>query len=447
MLSQTSQNPPLAERMRPTSLEEVIGQKHLIGQNGVIARVISSGAVPSMILWGSPGIGKTTLALLIAKALKRPFHTLSAISAGVKDVREVIETAKRQTRAILFIDEIHRFSKSQQDALLGAVERGTVTLIGATTENPSFEINSALLSRCQVYILNPLSEEELKELLNQAMEKDFKLKKKTIEIKSYQALFRISGGDARKLLNLFELVVESEPNLNLPNKEEIKDEEGNIIESKIEQVIEVTDEKVMQAAQQRISSYDKSGENHYDIVSALIKSIRGSDPNAAIYWLARMIEGGEDVKFIARRLVISASEDIGNANPTALVLATTTFQAAIQIGFPEAQIVLAQCVTYLATSPKSNASYVAIKTARQLVQQQGDLPVPLHLRNAPTKLMKQQGYGKDYNYSHNNANNFAEQEYFPKELANTKLYEPAQNARENEIRRFLKERWKEKYGY
>jgi len=447
MLTQTSQNPPLAERMRPTSLEEVIGQKHLIGQNGVLARVISSGAVPSMILWGSPGIGKTTLALLIAKALKRPFHTLSAISAGVKDVREVIETAKRQTRAILFIDEIHRFSKSQQDALLGAVERGTITLIGATTENPSFEINSALLSRCQVYILNPLSEEELKELLNQAMQKDFKLKKKTIEIKSYQALFRISGGDARKLLNLFELVVESEPNFNVANSESVKDEEGNIIENKIEHIIEVTDEKVMQAAQQRISSYDKSGENHYDIVSALIKSIRGSDPNAAIYWLARMIEGGEDVKFIARRLVISASEDIGNANPTALVLATTTFQAAIQIGFPEAQIVLAQCVTYLATSPKSNASYTAIKTARKIVQEQGDLPVPLHLRNAPTKLMKQQGYGKDYNYSHNNANNFAEQEYFPKELANTKLYEPAQNARENEIRRFLKERWKEKYNY
>jgi putative ATPase len=446
-----SQNPPLAERMRPTSLEEVVGQKHLIGNltknEGVLARVISSGAVPSMILWGSPGIGKTTLALLIAKALKRPFHTLSAISAGVKDVREVIETAKRQTRAILFIDEIHRFSKSQQDALLGAVERGTITLIGATTENPSFEINSALLSRCQVYILNPLSEEELKELLNQAMQKDFKLKKKTIEIKSYQALFRISGGDARKLLNLFELVVESEPNFNVANSESVKDEEGNIIENKIENIIEVTDEKVMQAAQQRISSYDKSGENHYDIVSALIKSIRGSDPNAAIYWLARMIEGGEDVKFIARRLVISASEDIGNANPTALVLATTTFQAAIQIGFPEAQIVLAQCVTYLATSPKSNASYTAINTARKIVQEQGDLPVPLHLRNAPTKLMKQQGYGKDYNYSHNNANNFAEQEYFPKELANTKLYEPAQNARENEIRRFLKERWKEKYNY
>ncbi|PIY08448.1 MAG: AAA family ATPase [Flexibacter sp. CG_4_10_14_3_um_filter_32_15] len=440
MLTQTSQNPPLAERMRPTSLEEVIGQKHLIGNlsknEGVLARVISSGAVPSMILWGAPGIGKTTLALLIAKALKRPFHTLSAISAGVKDVREVIETAKRQTRAILFIDEIHRFSKSQQDALLGAVERGTITLIGATTENPSFEINSALLSRCQVYILNPLSEEELKQLLGQAMEKDFKLKKKNIEIKSYEALFRISGGDARKLLNLFELVVESEPNFNIVNSENTK-----------ENKIEVTDEKVMQSAQQRISSYDKSGENHYDIVSAFIKSIRGSDPNAAIYWLARMIEGGEDVKFIARRLVILASEDIGNANPTALVLATTTFQAAIQIGFPEAQIVLAQCVTYLATSPKSNSSYMAIKTARKIVQEQGDLPVPLHLRNAPTKLMKQQGYGKDYNYSHNNANNFAQQEYFPKELAGTKLYEPAQNARENEIRRFLKERWKEKYGY
>ena len=437
MLSPTSQNPPLAERMRPASLEEVIGQQHLIGQNGVLARVISSGAVPSMILWGAPGIGKTTLALLIAKALKRPFHTLSAISAGVKDVREVIETAKRQTRAILFIDEIHRFSKSQQDALLGAVERGTITLIGATTENPSFEINSALLSRSQVYILNPLSEEELKQLLQQAMKKDFKLKKKDIEMKSYQALFRISGGDARKLLNLFELVVESESNFNTPNQEE----------GSIKNAIEVTDEKVMQIAQQRISSYDKSGENHYDIVSAFIKSIRGSDPNAAIYWLARMIEGGEDVKFIARRLVILASEDIGNANPTALVLATTTFQAAIQIGFPEAQIVLAQCVTYLAASPKSNASYIAIKKARKLVQEQGDLSVPLHLRNAPTQLMKQKGYGKNYNYSHNNVNNFAQQEYFPKELANTKLYEPAQNARENEMRKFLKERWKEKYGY
>ena len=429
MLSQTSQNPPLAERMRPQSLEEVIGQSHLIGNNGVLARVISSGAVPSMILWGAPGIGKTTLALLIARALKRPFHTLSAISAGVKDVREVIEKAKRQTRAILFIDEIHRFSKSQQDALLGAVERGTITLIGATTENPSFEINSALLSRCQVYILNPLSEEELKQLLQQATDKDFKLKNKTIKIESYQALFRISGGDARKLLNLFELVVESEPNFNTESE------------------IVITDEKVMQVAQQRVSSYDKSGENHYDIVSAFIKSIRGSDPNAAMYWLARMIEGGEDVKFIARRLVILASEDIGNANPTALVMATTTFQAATQIGFPEAQIVLAQCVTYLATSPKSNASYVAIKKARKMVQEQGDLPVPLHLRNAPTKLMQQQGYGKNYNYSHDNPNNFAAQEYFPKELAGTKLYEPANNARENSIRQFLKERWKDKYNY
>lgn len=379
-----------------------------------------------MILWGPPGVGKTTLANIIAAQLKTPFVTLSAISAGVKDVREVIERAKGTRKTILFIDEIHRFNKSQQDALLNAVEKGIITLIGATTENPSFEVNSALLSRSQVYTLKALEEEELKGMLIQAMEKDFLLKQKKIEIKEYAAMLNLSGGDGRKLLNLFELVVD-----NLSDKEPI----------------EITDEVVLKIAQRKVALYDKQGEMHYDIISAFIKSIRGSDPNAAVYWLARMIEGGEDVKFIARRLVILASEDIGNANPTALVMATTCFQAVQVIGYPEADIILSQCVTYLASSPKSNASYVAIKQAHELVRQTGDLPVPIHLRNAPTKLMKEQGYGKEYKYAHDYENNFVEQEFLPDKIKGRKLFEPGNNARENELRTRLKKLWKSKYGY
>jgi putative ATPase len=379
-----------------------------------------------MIFWGPPGVGKTTLANIIAAQLKTPFVTLSAISAGVKDVREVIERAKGTRKTVLFIDEIHRFNKSQQDALLNAVEKGIITLIGATTENPSFEVNSALLSRSQVYTLKALEEEELKGMLIQAMEKDFLLKQKKIEIKEYAAMLNLSGGDGRKLLNLFELVVD-----NLSDKEPI----------------EITDELVLKIAQRKVALYDKQGEMHYDIISAFIKSIRGSDPNAAVYWLARMIEGGEDVKFIARRLVILASEDIGNANPTALVMATTCFQAVQVIGYPEADIILSQCVTYLASSPKSNASYVAIKQAHELVRQTGDLPVPIHLRNAPTKLMKEQGYGKEYKYSHDYENNFVEQEFLPDKIKGRKLFEPGNNARENELRTRLKKLWKTKYGY
>ena len=379
-----------------------------------------------MIFWGPPGVGKTTLANIIAAQLKTPFVTLSAISAGVKDVREVIERAKGTRKTVLFIDEIHRFNKSQQDALLNAVEKGIITLIGATTENPSFEVNSALLSRSQVYTLKALEEEELKGMLIQAMEKDFLLKQKKIEIKEYAAMLNLSGGDGRKLLNLFELVVDY-----LSDKEPI----------------EITDELVLKIAQRKVALYDKQGEMHYDIISAFIKSIRGSDPNAAVYWLARMIEGGEDVKFIARRLVILASEDIGNANPTALVMATTCFQAVQVIGYPEADIILSQCVTYLASSPKSNASYVAIKQAHELVRQTGDLPVPIHLRNAPTKLMKEQGYGKEYKYSHDYENNFVEQEFLPDKIKGRKLFEPGNNARENELRTRLKKLWKTKYGY
>ncbi len=379
-----------------------------------------------MIFWGPPGVGKTTLANIIAAQLKTPFVTLSAISGGVKDVREVIERAKGTRKTVLFIDEIHRFNKSQQDALLNAVEKGIITLIGATTENPSFEVNSALLSRSQVYTLKALEEDELKGMLTQAMEKDFLLKQKKIEIKEYAAMLNLSGGDGRKLLNLFELVVD-----NLSDKEPV----------------EITDEVVLNIAQRKVALYDKQGEMHYDIISAFIKSIRGSDPNAAVYWLARMIEGGEDVKFIARRLVILASEDIGNANPTALVMATTCFQAVQVIGYPESDIILSQCVTYLASSPKSNASYVAIKEAHELVRQTGDLPVPIHLRNAPTKFMKEQGYGKDYKYSHDYENNFVEQEFLPDKIKGRKLFEPGNNARENELRTRLKKLWKTKYGY
>ncbi|MEQ8925801.1 MAG: replication-associated recombination protein A [Fulvivirga sp.] len=417
-------NLPLAERMRPTTVDQLIGQEHLVGKSGILRKTIDSGVIPSMILWGPPGVGKTTIANIIANHVKRPFHTLSAVSAGVKDVREVIDKAKKIRNTILFIDEIHRFNKSQQDALLGAVEKGIVTLIGATTENPSFEVNSALLSRCQVYTLKPLTKDHLHKLVENAISNDEKLKKKTIKLKETEALFKISGGDARKLLNLLDLVTDS-----LGEKPVI------------------TDEAVIEIAQQRVAIYDKSGEQHYDIISAFIKSIRGSDPNAAVYYLARMIEGGEDVKFIARRLVILASEDIGNANPTALVIATNAFQAVTMIGYPESRIILSQCVTYLASSPKSNASYMAINKAQQLVKETGDLPVPMAIRNAPTQLMKDEGYGKGYQYAHNHDGNFVEFEFMPDEIKNTKLYDPGKNAREEELRKRLKALWKEKYGY
>ncbi|MDQ3192671.1 MAG: replication-associated recombination protein A [Bacteroidota bacterium] len=424
-----STNQPLAERLRPQNLDEYIGQKHLIGENAILRSVINSGAIPSMILWGPPGVGKTTLAQIISNTLKRPFYGLSAINSGVKDVREVIEKAQKQSlfangNPILFIDEIHRFSKSQQDSLLGAVEKGIITLIGATTENPSFEVISALLSRCQVYVLKSLDKEDLVQLLNNACERDIELKKKNIVIKENEALLRLSGGDARKLLNIFELIVST-------------------IET---QNVEITNELVMDRVQQNIAVYDKAGENHYDIISAYIKSIRGSDPNAAVYWLARMIEGGEDPLFIARRLLILASEDIGIANPTALVIANNCFQAVNVIGFPESRIILSQATIYLASSAKSNSAYKAINDAQELVKSTGDLPVPLHIRNAPTKLMQELGYGKSYEYSHNHQNNFSEQEYLPENIKETIIYDPANNARENEIRENLKKLWK-KYKY
>lgn len=418
---------PLAERIRPSTLDELVGQQHLTGKGSILRAAIEHGKIPSMILWGPPGTGKTTIAHIIAQTLKVPFFQLSAISSGVKEVREVIETAKTKTGCILFIDEIHRFNKGQQDALLGAVEKGIITLIGATTENPSFEVNSALLSRCQVYVLKPLNEKDLIQLLHQAIKKDEFLRQKKIEIKETEALMNISGGDARKLLNLLELVVEVEGNSS--------------------DTIEVSDELVMDVAQKRIALYDKKGEQHYDIISAFIKSMRGSDPNAAVYWLARMIEGGEDVKFIARRMLILASEDIGNANPTALVMANATFEAVNKIGWPESQLILSQCAIYLASSAKSNSATTAIGDAMGAVKEHGDLSVPLHIRNAPTRLMKNLGYGKDYQYSHSYEGNFSEQEYLPKELSGTKFYEPGQNAREEELRKFLKSLWKEKYGY
>jgi len=420
--------PPLAERLRPKKLDDLTGQEHLTGSGSVLRNAIENGKIPSMILWGPPGVGKTTIANIIAKTLDFPFYTLSAISSGVKEVREVIEESKKINNAILFIDEIHRFNKGQQDALLGAVEKGIITLIGATTENPSFEVNSALLSRCQVYILKPLKEESLLQLLHHAVSDDKILSQKKIELKETEALINLSGGDARKLLNMLELVVNSAST------------EGD---SKMV----ITDELVMEAAQTRVALYDKKGEQHYDIISAFIKSVRGSDPNAAVYWLARMIEGGEDVKFIARRLVILASEDIGNANPTALVLATNTFQAVNMIGYPESSIILSQCTTYLASSPKSNAAVAAIGMAQALVKQYGDLAVPLSVRNAPTKLMKNLNYGKDYKYAHSYENNFTAMEFLPDEIKNTVIYNPGKNAREEELRRFLRERWKEKYGY
>jgi putative ATPase len=421
---------PLAERMRPQTLADVVGQEHLTGQGSILQTALSKGSIPSMILWGPPGVGKTTLAGVMANELHRPFYTLSAISSGVKEVREVIDVAKKQTGAVLFIDEIHRFNKSQQDALLGAVEKGIITLIGATTENPSFEVNSALLSRSQVFVLKALQEETLVKLLHTAITKDVVLKEQPIELKETEALIRLSGGDARKLLNLLELVATA----------------GSTSKKEGEALV-ITDELVTQTAQQRIALYDKGGEQHYDIISAFIKSMRGSDPNGAVYWLARMIEGGEDVKFIARRMVIFAAEDVGNANPTGIVMANACFEAVTKIGYPEARIILSQCVTYLAASPKSNASYEAINTALDVVRKQGDLPVPLHLRNAPTRLMKEQGYGKNYQYSHLGESNFIEQEYLPECLAGTVFYNPGKNAREEELRRFLRERWKGKYGY
>ncbi|HET6244578.1 MAG: replication-associated recombination protein A [Bacteroidetes bacterium] len=420
---------PLAERLRPSSLDNYIGQKHLVGDNAILRSVIQSGNIPSMILWGPPGVGKTTLANIISRELKRPFYSLSAINSGVKDIREVIEKAQKQSlfasgNPVLFIDEIHRFSKSQQDSLLGAVEKGVITLIGATTENPSFEVISALLSRCQVYVLKSLDKEDLLELLDIAIKTDTELKRKKIEIQEYEALLRLSGGDARKLLNIFELVVSSF-------------ESSDVL---------ITNELVMDRVQQNIAIYDKAGEQHYDIISAYIKSIRGSDPNAAVYWLARMIQGGEDPSFIARRLLILASEDIGIANPTALVIANNCFQAVNVIGWPESRIILSQATIYLASSPKSNSAYMAINEAQQLVNETGDLPVPLHIRNAPTKLMKELGYGKAYEYSHSYENNFSAQEYLPEKIKETIFYNPGNNDKEKQIRENLKTLWK-KYKY
>lgn len=425
-------NEPLAERLRPKHLKDYLSQTHLVGKKGALSLQIKQGIIPSMIFWGPPGIGKTTLANIIANESDRPFYTLSAINSGVKDIREVIDKAKQSgglfttKNPILFIDEIHRFSKSQQDSLLQAVEKGWVTLVGATTENPSFEVIPALLSRCQVYVLNSFSKDDLEALLNRAITEDEQLLKRNIELKETEALIHLSGGDARKLLNIFELIVNA------------FDADKKLI---------ITNDLVQQKVQNNTARYDKTGEQHYDIISAFIKSIRGSDPNAAVYWLARMIEGGEDVKFIARRLLILASEDIGNANPTALVIANNTFQAVSVIGNPESRIILSQCATYLASSPKSNAAYQAINDAQQLVKQTGDLSVPLSIRNAPTKLMKELGYGDNYQYAHNYENNFAAHEFLPEEIKNTTLYQPGNNSRENAQREFLKSRWKDKYDY
>lgn len=422
---------PLAERIRPQKLVDYISQSHLVGPSGSLTQQLAKGIIPSLLFWGPPGTGKTTLAQIIAQESKRPFYILSAINSGVKDIRDVIEKAKQSgglftsKNPILFIDEIHRFSKSQQDSLLAAVEKGWITLIGATTENPSFEVIPALLSRCQVYVLNAFTKNDLETLLHRAIKTDAFLATKKINLTETEALLRLSGGDGRKLLNIFELVVNASE----------------------ENEISITNDRVFELVQQNTVLYDKSGEQHYDIVSAFIKSIRGSDPNGAVYWLARMIEGGEDVKFIARRMLILSSEDIGNANPTAFIMANSTFQAVATIGYPESRIILSQCAIYLATSPKSNTSYLAIGNAQQLVKQTGDLPVPIHLRNAPTKLMKELGYGDEYKYSHDYANNFAEQEFLPDAISETALYNPGDNSRENNTREFLKNRWKSKYGY
>ncbi len=425
-----NQLPPLAERMRPKSLDTYVGQRHLVGEDAVLRKSVLNGNIHSMIFWGPPGVGKTTLAQIIANHLKRPFYQLSAINAGVKDIREVIEKAKSQAffgtnLPVLFIDEIHRFSKSQQDSLLGAVEKGIVTLVGATTENPSFEVIPALLSRSQVYIMKPLEREDLEQLLRDAIEKDEVLKDKKLVLDETEALLRISGGDARKLLNALEVVADA-----LPEGEH-----------------NVKNEFVLKVIQKNLALYDKSGEQHYDIISAFIKSIRGSDPNAGVYWLARMLEGGEDPLFIARRLLILASEDIGNANPNALVLAQAAFNAVHTIGMPESRIILSQCVTYLASSQKSNAAYMAISNAEALVKSTGDLPVPIPLRNAPTKLMEDIGYGAEYQYSHSFTGNFVEQEYMPDLVRENRLYNPGENPRENELRAYLKKCWSEKYGY
>ena len=421
---------PLAERLRPKTLADLVGQEHLSSPDSVLQKAITKGKVPSMILWGPPGVGKTTLANIISTTFNSAYYQLSAISSGVKELREVIEEAKSKPGALLFIDEIHRFNKGQQDALLGAVEKGIITLIGATTENPSFEVNSALLSRCQVFILKALDEKALNKLIHQAIEKDEMFQGQNIEIKETAALFQLSGGDGRKLLNLLELSVEALIDIE-----------------KSGSPLVLTNDWVMEVAQTNIALYDKNGEQHYDIVSAFIKSMRGSDPNAAVYWLSRMIAGGEDVKFIARRMLIFSSEDIGNANPNAFLLANACFDAVTKIGYPESRIILSQCAIYLASSPKSNASYEAINHGLALVDKTGNLPVPLHLRNAPTKLMKDLSYGKDYQYSHLGENNFLEQEYLPDKLKNTALYQPQKNAREQEIKKFLSERWKGKYGY
>ncbi len=421
-------NTPLAEQLRPNTLDEYIGQEHLVGKEAILRRSIESGNIPSMILWGPPGVGKTTLAHIISQTLEREFYTLSAVSSGVKDVRQVINSAKMfGGSAILFIDEIHRFSKSQQDSLLNAVEKGIITLIGATTENPSFEVISPLLSRCQVYILKSLDSENLDSLLQRGIDilkSQFSIQ---IDLKEKEALFRISGGDARKLYNALELFVYQE----------------KVSKKKVV----ITNERMQQIIQENLGMYDKQGEMHYDIISAFIKSMRGSDPNAAVYWLARMVEAGEDPKFIARRLVILASEDIGNANPNALLLANTCFDAISKVGWPEGRIILSQTTIYLAGSPKSNASYMAIKDAQSLVKKTGNLPVPLHLRNAPTKLMKEIGYGKDYKYAHQYEDNFTELEFLPDEIAGSKIFNPGENQRENEMKKFLQKRWKNKYDY